>query len=407
MKNLLAVIARAATLVAAAAFATVSVAQAAPVGEVTFAAGEARIEGAGGTLDKAKLAKGTALEVGQTIVTGAGGHVHVKFVDDAFVAVRPNSQLSIDDYAFDAASAANSRVKFTLKTGTSRLITGKAGQANKQGFRLNTPMAAIGIRGTDFVAQVQGEVTRVTVQQGAIVMAPLGAGCDAAGSGACGGALARQLTAAQLGGFLEVRGAQAPRLIAPDDARGLKFEAPRPEEPAATNGRPSAEAPPTGFTGSRSVAWGRWQGASDFGANVPPGYEVIGRNAAFTLVRPIGSDPLGSAMGVVQFRLADVEAFGRTSSSGYQPATVSNATLSIDFNKSTYTTGFGWQFRDISQNFTSAGTITENGRFNDDRALSNISISGGLANEGREAGYVFFGTLPDNVRAYGVTRWER
>ena len=387
-------------LLAAGAFAP-ALALAAAVGQVTFAAGDARLEGGGA------LAKGAEVEVGQTILTGAGGHVHIRFVDDAFVAVRPNSQLSIDDYHFDVGNSAANRVKFTLRAGTGRLITGKAGQANKQGFRLNTPMAAIGVRGTDFVAQVQGDVTRVTVQQGAIVMTPFGGACAAAGSGACGGSLARQLTAAQAGGFLEMRGAQAPRLVAPEEARSLRLEQPRPEEPAAAGGRPSAEAPPAGLSGTRSVAWGRWSGASDFGANVPPGYEVIGRNEAFVLLRATGGSPVGGAAGDVRFRLAGVEAFGRTSSTAYQPATVSNATLSVNFDKSTYATDFDWQFRGVTQAFRSVGAITDNGRFNDDPARSNVQISGGLANEGREAGYVFFQNLPDNIRAYGVTRWER
>ena len=173
----------------AAALCAPALALAAAVGEVTFAAGDARIEGV-----SAKLARGAQVEVGQTIVTGAGGHVHVRFVDDAFVAVRPNSQLSVDDYAWDPDHAAANRVKFTLRSGTGRLITGKAGQANKQGFRLNTPMAAIGVRGTDFVVRASADTTRVSVQQGAVVMAPYGSGCSADALGACGGTLARQLT---------------------------------------------------------------------------------------------------------------------------------------------------------------------------------------------------------------------
>ncbi|MFZ4499806.1 MAG: hypothetical protein ACOYMX_08890, partial [Burkholderiales bacterium] len=83
----------ASSLLAAILFAPL-LAVAAPVGEVIFAAGDARIDGLG-----SKLVKGAAIEVGQTVVTGAGGHVHVRFVDDAFVAVRPNSQLTVDDYA--------------------------------------------------------------------------------------------------------------------------------------------------------------------------------------------------------------------------------------------------------------------------------------------------------------------
>lgn len=223
MKHPLATLALAATALAAA-----SAALAAPVGEVTFAAGDARVDGA-----VAKLTRGAQVEVGQTIVTGAGGHVHIKFVDDAFVAIRPNSQLSVDEYHHDAADAASNRVKFTLRNGTGRLITGKAGQANKQGFRLNTPMAAIGVRGTDFVVRASADTTRVTVQQGAVVMAPFAGGCTTDSLGPCGGQLARQLTASLAGTYLEQRGQDAPRLVRVEPAKLPELFAPaRNEEPA-------------------------------------------------------------------------------------------------------------------------------------------------------------------------------
>ena len=43
------------------------------------------------------------ISVGDEIETRANGHVHIRFIDDALVSVRPNSRLSIERYDFDAS----------------------------------------------------------------------------------------------------------------------------------------------------------------------------------------------------------------------------------------------------------------------------------------------------------------
>ena len=76
-------------------------------------------------------------------------------------------------------------VKFSLLQGTARAISGKAAEAAKDKFRLNTPIAAIGVRGTDFVVSVSQTSVRAMVNQGAIVLAPYSAQCSALGAGPC------------------------------------------------------------------------------------------------------------------------------------------------------------------------------------------------------------------------------
>ena len=64
---------------------------------------------------------------------------------------------------------------------------------------------AIGVKGTDFVTQVSKDVIRVTVNQGAIVMAPFDSGCKADALGVCTTARAKELTAEMLGQALVYR----------------------------------------------------------------------------------------------------------------------------------------------------------------------------------------------------------
>lgn len=450
MKRFLAALACAAVALAAAPAAI-----AAAVGEVTFAAGDARIEGATG-----KLARGAQVEVGQTVVTGVGGHVHIRFVDDAFVAVRPNSQLTVDDYQYDPANAAANRVKFTLRSGTGRLITGKAGQANKQGFRLNTPMAAIGVRGTDFVVRASADSTRVTVQQGAVVMSPFGADCVAVASGPCNGQLARQLTASLSGTYLEQRGQEAPRLVRVEPSRLPDLFAPaRSEEPAPgksassddgaksataastastsaapapapststaatpTNAAPAAPATPLtpaaapavartapeGYTGSANIFWGRWDAGGNAAILNSASYQVIAQQNGFVLLRPVGgANQVLPEKGEVSFRLVQSVGF-LNAGQGFAEAVITAPRLSVNFGRQSYDTSLTVGNSSGRDSMRSRGSVTADGRFLADPARSNADVNGGLSNNGTEAGYVFL--RPDGsggFRSIGVTRWER
>ncbi|MFA6310848.1 MAG: FecR domain-containing protein, partial [Sterolibacterium sp.] len=120
-------------------------------------------------------------------------------------AIRPQSRLRIEDFHYDPANPRENRIKFSLEQGTLRSITGRAGEAAKDRYRLNTPIAAIGIKGTDFIVQVANDTTRVAVNSGAIVLAPLGEGCPANALGACSTAGARELSAAIAERYLELK----------------------------------------------------------------------------------------------------------------------------------------------------------------------------------------------------------
>lgn len=162
------------------------------VGEVTLSIGASQLEreGKSGT-----VAKGYSILPGDVIRTTASGHVHIRFVDGARVSVRPDSVLHVVEYRYDPADPAASLIKFHLETGTVRGISGLAAQAARDKFRLNTPLVAIGIKGTDFVTQASAQSAVVLVNQGAIVLAPLDANCRADAFGPCGTSRSRELGA--------------------------------------------------------------------------------------------------------------------------------------------------------------------------------------------------------------------
>ena len=119
------------------------------------------------------------------IVTESNGHVHIHFVDEALVSVRPNSELEILTYHYDTENPEQSSVKFNLVEGTARAVSGDATKAARHRFRLNTPIAAIGVRGTDFVVTTTASLVTVLVNEGAVVVAPFSDECVAQGFGPC------------------------------------------------------------------------------------------------------------------------------------------------------------------------------------------------------------------------------
>jgi len=177
----------------AVAFGAVSTVQAQAVGEATMTIGQAIVVSVSG--ESSPVQRGSKILVGDRIETAAGGHVHIRFVDGALISLRPTSRLIVEDYQYDPAKASQSLVRFRLEKGVTRAISGAAAEGARERFRLNTPLVAIGVRGTDFVVSTSPGRTVAAVNQGAIVMAPFGEGCSAQALGPCGSPAAKLLSA--------------------------------------------------------------------------------------------------------------------------------------------------------------------------------------------------------------------
>lgn len=110
------------------------------VGQVTAATADGQIRA---------LASGATVENGEMLITGANSFLRVKFVDDAYVILRPNTRFQIEGYQLSERAEENQSV-FRLLKGGFRTVTGLIGQRNQQGYRVRTSLATIGVRGTEF-----------------------------------------------------------------------------------------------------------------------------------------------------------------------------------------------------------------------------------------------------------------
>lgn len=203
---------RAGAAAAACGLAALAAAQPAPavVGEATMVIGLARVVGSDG---KARaVERGTAIRVGDRVETEAGGHVHVRFVDGGRLSVRPSSRLQVESYN-QAQDRTPTAIKFRLDEGVVRSITGVWGEAERDRFRLNTPVAAIGVKGTDFVVRSDTDKTSASVYTGAIVLSPLTNTCLAT-LGPCRSGREQLLSEEMKGQMLELaRDQGTPQLV--------------------------------------------------------------------------------------------------------------------------------------------------------------------------------------------------
>ncbi|MDX1514265.1 MAG: FecR family protein [Gammaproteobacteria bacterium] len=121
----------------------------APAGQVMFSFGSVTITGADGTTRGAK--RGEPIFSGDTVTTVAG-RVQIKFTDGSLVSLVPNTVYGIDDYSYAGTVNGSERGFFRLVKGGLRTVTGAIGSGNRENYRLTTPVATIGIRGTWFRA---------------------------------------------------------------------------------------------------------------------------------------------------------------------------------------------------------------------------------------------------------------
>jgi hypothetical protein len=157
--------------------------------------------------------RGSEVRVGDKVETQQGGHVHLRFVDGGRVSVRPASRLVIESYAHSKDQPQLSAIKFRLDEGVIRSITGTWGEAAKERFRLNTPVAAIGVKGTDFVVRSLPTGTAATVFAGSIVVSPLTDKCVGT-LGPCINGSEKTLSESMKGQMLELqRPDAAPQLV--------------------------------------------------------------------------------------------------------------------------------------------------------------------------------------------------
>lgn len=416
---------------AALALTTIAQAQAAEAGKVIFVAGASQVA-------ERAAAEGMAVQEGDLLNTGADGFLYIKTPDNGLFILRPNTRARIAAYHIDAANPANSRFKLELMAGVARSKSGDAVKLARQNFRFNTPVAAIGVRGTDFTVYHDHDTSRVAVFTGGVIVSGFGGGCRPEGGGPCEGTASRELVAAQRGQLLQVkRGETAPQLLSggagPDQVSPPRADeplapvldakksesvaqiAPPPPAPPVVVPPPPADPVEPPKDNPRALQWGRWQPLLGEQATAsfegPAGAErILGGN--FVLFRTAGDAYVTPERGSVGFVLAGGQAYivNDDPAKAAIEGKLKNGQLNVDFGTRSFTTSFDLAGGGANYKLYGQGAVTADGRFGNSPTAqpvgNNMNVDGFLSNaNGGSAGYIFHSRLDDTRVANGVTYW--
>ena len=109
----------------------------------------------------------------QSLRTPSGGALHVRFTDDTDLRLGSEAEIVVDRFVFNPSTTIGA-FQAEIRTGVFRFITGRI---RKDGVRIGTPTAVIGVRGTDFIVEVGGDgTTTVQVLEGVVLVTPRGGG---------------------------------------------------------------------------------------------------------------------------------------------------------------------------------------------------------------------------------------
>ncbi len=434
-------------------------ASAGEAGKIIFVAGNVQVDG------KAAALNGQVNE-GEMLTTGNDGYLYIRTPDNGLFILRPNSKGRIATYQIDKKNPANTRVKLELLSGVARSQSGEAVKLARQNFRFNTPVAAIGVRGTDFTVFTNQDTSRVTVLSGGITVSGFAGSCSPEGNGPCEGTAARELSATQKGLQLQVQKGQAtpqllqggaaltPDVVAPprqdepksggahadvnldakkDSQLQLAKDAaqqkpdPTPQPPTPTQPTdPIVTVPPEVVVEPpkpvepppppREVSWGRWTAlaASPATSGVSlAGAKRIALNENYVLFRSEdGKAFVAPERGNVSFVLADSHAQVRDDrvTTGNTVATLQNGVLSFDFGKSSFNTSFDLM-TDKNETFKMAanGKVQSDGIFTAQTKVwegTNMNLTGAIKDL-ENAAYIFRGNLDEHRVATGATSWKK
>ncbi len=116
-------------------------------GRVLLAAGEVSVLRAGTEI---ALATGAEIMTGDIVRTGEASSAQLRFTDAGIVAMRAKSRFHVADYRFTGADDGVSGATFALLEGGLRTLTGLIGRGRQDRYRMATPLASVGIRGTTY-----------------------------------------------------------------------------------------------------------------------------------------------------------------------------------------------------------------------------------------------------------------
>ena len=121
------------------------------VGRVITVVGEVFATGA--AWEERPLERRSRIYEQDMITTGGDGRVKVRFIDGGVVDIEPETRFEVERYRKEASGERGEGAFMRLWKGAFRTITGAIGSEDKDDYKVETPAATLGIRGTQYAAR--------------------------------------------------------------------------------------------------------------------------------------------------------------------------------------------------------------------------------------------------------------
>lgn len=114
----------------------------------------------GGNLSELVLKEQVPLKA--NIISDENGRAQLMLADDSLISISPNTEISLLDFSDEDKKES---IAINMLKGTARMVTGELSRKNPDAFKVKTPQATIGIRGTVATISVNEKMTSILLSQ--------------------------------------------------------------------------------------------------------------------------------------------------------------------------------------------------------------------------------------------------
>src|SRR5688572_9964724 len=118
-----------------------------------------------------------------TVTTGPKSYAVIKFEDGTVALLKENTSFQIQNYTYNVKQPEKSNALFNMVRGGVRMVTGAITTRNRDALKVATPVATLGIRGTEFLAELVNPLNVVCITGSLSVTNSAGVALVAAGQG--------------------------------------------------------------------------------------------------------------------------------------------------------------------------------------------------------------------------------
>jgi hypothetical protein len=123
-----------------------------PAGTLKVVTGDVRIMGS--DYEERRVQPGDRIAASERLLTGQDSAASVVLRDGTVMALGPRTNVDLSRFAYNTTTQ-EGNLAVRIARGSLRMITGLMGRGNPDSIQVSTSTATIGIRGTDFIVNVE------------------------------------------------------------------------------------------------------------------------------------------------------------------------------------------------------------------------------------------------------------